>query len=122
MSLPVPGLLRRGAAPLLLVLLATLSSIAADTQPPLEYRVKAAFLFNFARFVEWPEEPAASAPQPLTICVIGEDPFGEALDQLVQGEVVGARRIAVQRHPTPPQSHCDVAYIAKQPRENPDRR
>ena len=62
-----------------------------------EYEVKAAFLYNFARFVEWPD-PAPAAEEPVEICVLGEDPFGEVLDRTiakkkVRGHPVVARRI-----------------------------
>jgi hypothetical protein len=62
-----------------------------------EYAVKSAFLYNFATFVEWPAgAPSASAPQ-LTICVLGADPFGESLDQVVAGKTIGARPLAIKR-------------------------
>ena len=62
-----------------------------------EYDLKAAFLFNFAKFVEWPESAFAGDRTPLTICVYGEDPFGSTLDGVVQNERVGERTLLVQR-------------------------
>lgn len=58
-----------------------------------EYDIKAAFLLNFARFVEWP----GASTLPFPICIVGDDPFGTALDQLVEGETVQGRRIIVRR-------------------------
>src|ERR1700704_5980613 len=55
---------------------------------PLEYQVKAAFLLNFTKFVEWPASAFASADSPIAICVWGDDPFGKILDQIVAEEVV----------------------------------
>ena len=52
-------------------------------QAPLEYEVKAAFLLNFTRFIEWPDSALASADQPFSICIVGENPFGDALDRIV---------------------------------------
>jgi YfiR/HmsC-like len=63
---------------------------AADDLP--EYRLKAAFLYNFALFTEWP----AAVGTTLHLCVFGPDPFGAELDGL-QGKAVGERSIAVQR-------------------------
>ena len=63
---------------------------AADDLP--EYRLKAAFLYNFALFTEWPAEVGAT----LHLCVFGPDPFGAELDGL-QAKVVGERSLAVQR-------------------------
>jgi len=63
-----------------------------------EYQVKAAFLFNFARFVEWPApatEPPADAP--VLICVLGDDPFGQDLERAVKDKQVRGRNVAVKR-------------------------
>lgn len=79
------------AAALLLLL-----ALPAAAQAP-EYDVKAAFLFNFAKFVEWPAGAFAGERAPLTICVFGDDPFGRSLDAVVQGERVGERGLAVER-------------------------
>lgn len=84
----------------LLVALATLclgaASPAAAIAPaaaPTEYEVKAAFVVNFARFVEWPEAPAG----PFVVGVLGEDPFGDALDHAFRGEVTGGHAWTVRR-------------------------
>ena len=71
-----------------LLTLATLAmSVALHAQPASsEYRIKAVFLFNFVQFVEWPPDAFASSTAPIVICVVGADPFGEALDQTVEGE------------------------------------
>ncbi len=62
-----------------------------------EYQVKAAFLYNFAKFVEWPPGTFQSAADPIAICILGPDPFGGALHEAVRGKAVGGRtfRIAV---------------------------
>jgi hypothetical protein len=64
---------------------------------PSEYQLKAVFLFNFAQFVEWPEDTFAAADTPLVIGVVGVDPFGAHLDEVVQGEHVNGRPLAVRR-------------------------
>jgi hypothetical protein len=61
-----------------------------------EYQVKAAFLFNFAKFVEWPAQAFKSADEPIGICVLGPNPFGSSLDKAVEGKVVGARKFVVR--------------------------
>lgn len=78
------------------LLLLLLLPPAVRAQAP-EYDVKAAFLFNFVKFVEWPANAFAEERAPVTICVYGEDPFGPALDAVVQGEKVGERSLLVQR-------------------------
>ena len=61
-----------------------------------EYQVKAAFLYNFAKFVDWPDDAAGSS-KPLVIAVFGSDPFGPVLDQTVQGRLVRGRPVIVRR-------------------------
>jgi YfiR/HmsC-like len=70
----------------------------AQTAPTPEYQLKAVFLFNFAQFVEWPRDAFASPDTPLSICVLGKDPFGSNLDEAVRGESAGGRRLVVERH------------------------
>jgi hypothetical protein len=79
----------------------------------LEYEVKAAFLYNFARFVQWPAHRFASADAPLTICVYGSDPFGPVLDQTVRVERVNGRPIALARPDTPAAANaCHILFVS----------
>lgn len=86
-------LARRLAA--FLLLLPCLS--AAQGTGTSEYAVKAAFLFNFAKFVEWPEGAFRGPDEPLTFCVLGEGPLGAELERAVAGKTVGGRQAAVRR-------------------------
>jgi hypothetical protein len=101
----------------LLVLLCTPLSLAAgyppdaDKEPTLEYQVKAAFLLNFTKFIEWP--PAASADGPFTICVLGDNPFGGALDRMVEGETAGGRGLAVQKIDREQPAHCRIVFAGR---------
>jgi hypothetical protein len=73
---------------------------AAARAPTLtrEYDLKAAFLFNFARFVEWPADAFATDATPITIGILGDDPFGRSLDEIVANEAVGSRKLIVRRY------------------------
>ena len=62
-----------------------------------EYELKAAFLYNFATFVEWPAGSFPGPDSPFTIGVIGQDPFSPSLETTLQGKTVGGRRIEVRR-------------------------
>ena len=62
-----------------------------------EYEVKAGFLLNFARFVEWPPDTFHGPREPFVIAVLGRDPFGRVLDQTMAGKTVDGRRIEVRR-------------------------
>lgn len=74
-----------------------LSPAAAQQESPREYDVKAVFLFNFARFVEWPESQDAKPGNALVIGILGEDPFGSALDHAVQNETIRELPIVIRR-------------------------
>jgi hypothetical protein len=82
-----------------------------------EYRLKAAFVSSFAGFVEWPADTLKTPSDPIVICVLGEDPFGPALDQAVSGKAVGdhkliARRIAEIRQA----AGCQILFIGSSER------
>ena len=62
-----------------------------------EYQVKAAFLYNFAKFVDWPAEAFAGSNGKLVIGVIGDDPFGGSLDQAVSGKGINGRSLVIRR-------------------------
>jgi hypothetical protein len=82
------------------------------TQPGLEYDVKAAFLLNFTRFIDWPDNAFPGPDSPFTICIIGVDPFGHALDDTVAGEAVNGRKIVVRRFVDPPRPRtCQEAFV-----------
>lgn len=77
------------------------ASLAVDGKPAsstLEQRVKAAFLFNFARFVEWPGDDASLPPaeNPLVIGVIGKDSFSRSIKESLAGETVSGRPLIVK--------------------------
>jgi hypothetical protein len=65
---------------------------------PSEYQLKAAFLFNFAKFVDWPEKTYASPQSPFMLCVIGQDPFGGALDEYL-AKTMGGRSVQMSHFP-----------------------
>ena len=62
-----------------------------------EYEVKAAFLFNFMQFVEWPAGASTNGEAPFWIGVLGEDPFGKKLEDAIEGETLHGRPLALKR-------------------------
>ena len=99
--------------PRLAVAALVLSSLAvsARAQESLETAVKAAYLYKFAPFVQWPVE-ARGPGTPFTVCVVGADPFGPVLDRAVVGQKVGDRPIVIRRlslaaHDSP----CEIAFL-----------
>ena len=100
LSLSLPLLL-----PVFFALL-TPSQALADELP--EYRLKAAFLYNFALFTEWPSEVGNT----LTLCIVGRDPFGLDIDEL-QGKPVGQRSISLQRKGVGDSlKSCQLVFVA----------
>jgi hypothetical protein len=72
------------------------SFAAAQAGKPTEYQVKAAYLFNFGKFVKWPEQ-TSSDHDTFSICVLGSDPFGKILDSTIAGEQIGGKPVTVRR-------------------------
>jgi len=91
--------------------------VAVAEQPPLEYQVKAAFLLNFTKFVEWPAQNFIAADSPISICVLGDAPVGPVLQQMVQGEQVGGRKLVMQTAPPDPAKSCQVLFVSKSDKE-----
>jgi len=90
------GLFQKLSVTLFLIWI-TFALSPADARPQApEYQVKAAFLYNFAKFVEWPAELLANDPS-FVIGLLGEDPFGPLLDEAVAGKTVRDKRIVVKR-------------------------
>jgi len=86
-------------------LVAAVAAVAAIAATPLsaagevsrEYQVKAAFLYNFVQFVDWPARAFASEQEPITIGIVGHDPFQGVLDQIVADKRVNGRELVVRR-------------------------
>lgn len=81
----------------------------AWAQSSLEYEVKAAYLVKFAPFIEWPDAAFSSASAPLSICVVGNDPFGRLLDRAAAGARDGERPVTVRRLAAPDAS-CQILF------------
>jgi hypothetical protein len=73
----------------------TTSVAKAQQSKPEEYHVKAVYLYNFGKFIQWPDTVAKDASFP--ICVLGQDPFGVVLDATVTGEKIDRRPLLVRR-------------------------
>ena len=65
-------------------------------EPSREYQLKAAFIFNFVQFVEWPDDAGGGAKGPIVITVVGDNPFGSSIEQVVHGKNVRGREVTVR--------------------------
>lgn len=106
----------RGSSPHL-VALATLSafiltSILHAQSSPTEYQVKAAYLYNFAKFVEWPPQVMSSGSS-FNICVLGRDPFDSTFQATIAGESIKGKNVLVKRIPRAQDgSGCQILFIS----------
>ncbi|MDB5047104.1 MAG: YfiR family protein [Fibrobacteres bacterium] len=89
--------------------------------PDKEYQVKAGFLFNFTQFVEWPAESFPAKDSPLVVGILGPDPFGDYLDEMVKGETVGSHPIKVLRfHRIEDVKDCQILFISGPEAQRPE--
>jgi hypothetical protein len=96
----------------LMLLLGTVLLAQAGEPPFDEYQVKAAFLYNFAKFVEWPTGTFANSNDPIAICVVGQNPFGSTLEDMVKSKKIGDRALMVRRlRDTQQASKCQILFI-----------
>jgi len=98
----------------ILLLAAVAGRLPAQPHPPGEYQIKAIFLYNFAHFVDWPPPAEPRGNQPFCIGVLGEDPFGPALDRAVRGESVNGHPLAVRRFRSVDQvAGCQMLFVSR---------
>ena len=70
-------------------------NVFADEQKPGEYQIKAAYLYNFINFIEWPiDSPNNNSPS-INLCILGDDPFGKDLDD-IRNEIVKGKKLTVK--------------------------
>jgi len=97
----------------------SVSSLAPAAEPaPTEYEIKVAFIYNFAKYVEWPEETALDSGGVFIIGVLGDDPFGALLDRLAHNRTIGDKPIMIRRFErfedyTP----CHILFVAASEQE-----
>ncbi|MES2375987.1 MAG: YfiR family protein [Bacteroidota bacterium] len=93
-------------------MLFNIQQIRAQNKPALEYQVKAAFLYNFTRFVSWPSSAFNSSTAPFVIGIVGRDPFGSYLEDVIDQEKVDEHPIVVQRYRDVKDiNNCQILYI-----------
>jgi YfiR/HmsC-like len=118
MASPYPARFARRAALrhwlALVACIVVTSASALPASPSAEYQVKAAYLFNFGQFVEWPVQAYDSPSAPFVIGVVGEDPFGKTLDEVIAGESLGGHPLVVRRFKNIEDiSACNILFIGR---------
>jgi YfiR/HmsC-like len=104
----LPGL---PAALWIICALGAVSSVLAQTEKPTEYQVKAAYLYNFGKFVQRAPGSGEARTDPFRICVLGRNPFGSALEGLT-GQIISGRSVATRAISRPQDAgKCDVLFV-----------
>lgn len=92
-------------------LFTTAGYVQAQAPTATEYEVKAAYLYNFGKFVQWPASQRQGM-KTFDLCVLGKDPFGAALDRVVSGAVMAGRPVQARRLAAPAEaSSCHILFI-----------
>lgn len=95
-----------------LLLLGLLASGVVQAEVTKEYQVKAAFLYNFTKFVEWPSQHFTDDQRPIVIGVLGRNPFGDELQKIIKGRNVNGRTITIRLIETPAEARsADIVFI-----------
>lgn len=94
--------------------LAVMAQLArAEATSPSEYQVKAAFIYNFAKYAEWPSEVMGGRDRPFTLCIVGRDPSDSAFSS-VEGRQVGGRPLKIRRDVRMEDiAGCHIAFISE---------
>jgi len=88
-------------------------SLSAQSPKITEYQVKAAYLANFGRFIEWPTSATVAKSESFNICVLGQDPFGADLDAAIAGETIGGAHLMAKRISRPQDAvDCRIVFIS----------
>jgi hypothetical protein len=96
----------------------TADAQAGDASDSSEYLIKAGFIYNFAKFVEWPSATFAQPDSPIVIGVLGTDPFGNVLDRIVEDKKIGPRGFAVKRYKWG--KDCKILFVSASERAHID--
>jgi hypothetical protein len=90
------------------------SSGPAQTATPSEYQLKAAFIYNFTKFIDWPPNAFEDDKSPFIIGILGEDPFGKFLDRTVSGKSINTHPITIQVFPNVgAATKCHLLFISR---------
>lgn len=97
----------------LFLVFATGFRCCAQASPPTEYQIKAAFIYNFARFTDWPDHAFADANSPMVIGVLGKNVFGDNLAQIINGKVIKGHPLLFKEFDSPDEAtNCQVLFIS----------
>jgi hypothetical protein len=87
--------------------------VQAAQENPSEYQLKAAFVYNFAKFIDWPPKVYPAPQSPFSICILGTDPFGSVIDDALRGKTVEDHPVIVQRmKEVAAARRCQIVFVS----------
>jgi hypothetical protein len=95
-----------------------IADIFAEQQKPGEYQVKAAFIYQFINFIEWPPESKFNDSPSINLCIIGDDPFGRAIEDM-RSKTIKGKRPAIKRFNSFKEArNCHIIFIPASEKDN----
>ena len=105
------------AAWLVAVVVVFLSPVPANSQDievVKEYKIKVAYIYNFARYIKWPKDAFENDKSPFVIGILGDAPFGDTLRQLAGSRKIFGRRIVIRRFAAPREYEpCQILFLTR---------
>lgn len=102
----------------LVAIFCLVTCINIRAQTPSEYQIKAAFIYNFLQFVEWPPEALPETNSPVIVTILGDDPFGRALDTVFANKLIAGHPVKVDRIKNFGPNHpCHVLFVSNSERD-----
>jgi YfiR/HmsC-like len=93
--------------------------ILAQAQGPTEYQLKAAFIYNFPKFIEWPSSAGADPKTPIVIGILGKDPFGSEIEAVLSGKTANQRHFVIRRFFNFREvSGCQILFVSSSEKDN----
>jgi hypothetical protein len=109
--------MKRLGLSLAIALLLLAGAMAAEDQTIDEYQLKAAFLFNFTKFVEWPPEVYNTPQDAIGVCILGRSSIAKALEQAVSGKLAEQRKLVIRQLSDPRQVvSCQILFVSSSSR------
>ena len=100
-------------------LVARAATAAEPGSGPSEYQVKAVFVFNFVKFTDWPATTFTNGTAPIVIGIVGENPFGAALEEVVKAETISGHPFVLKQfQPGDDLSRCQVLFFSRRIKES----
>lgn len=116
--------MRRGCVSSLILIIAAWVLVSAPTPvrgqgASREYQIKAAFIHNFVKFIEWPADAFPERTSPVILCVIGKDPFGDVLESTIGAKTIKGRGLAVRRFEgIEGLERCHILFVSSSERDH----